>query len=468
MNHVLKRFFKFSAMASVTKENLGNLHEKLTVKVSKEDYFPSFEKTVKEYSKKANIPGFRKGMVPAGMIKKMYGASIFHDEVIKSVEKELKEFLVKEKPEIFAQPLPMENDLRTLDMNRPEEYDFPFEIGLKPEITLGALSSAKPVFYKVKTTPEMVNEEVEKLVTKNGDLKDVETVSAPENVLNVLFEESDGEGNGTEGGITKDDSILLKYFTEDYRQKLQDKKVGDSVVVQLKDAFAEKEREWILSDMGLDKEDASSVEKYFKMSITKIGLVEKKELNEEFFQLVFPGKEIKTEEDFRKAIEEEIQKQWDDASHNQVQDQLYHTLIDSPVPFPDKFLKRFIEIGGENIKTKEQAEEEFPKFANQLKWTLISDKIIKDNKLEVSKDEMRNSMKEEISRYFGQMNLGEDASWLESYIDRMMKDEKQLDSSYRRLITDKLFKWLETQVTPEEKEITSEEFLAMQHHHHHH
>jgi len=455
-------------MASVTKENLGNLHDKLTVKVSKEDYLPSFEKAIKDYSKKANIPGFRKGMVPVGMVKKMYGASVFYDEVIKSVEKELQEYLAKEKPSIFAQPLPMENDLRKLDMNKPEDYEFPFDIGLKPEIGLDALSSAKPIFHKVKVTPEMVNEEIEKLVTKNGDLKDVETVTAPENVLNVLFEESDAEGNPVPEGISKDNSILLKYFSEEYQQKLQGKKVDDFIVLQLKDAFPEKEREWILSDLGLDKEDASSVEKYFKMSITKIGLVEKKELNEEFFNQVFPGKDLKTEEDFRKTLEEEIQKQWDAASHNQVQDQLYHTLIDTPIEFPDAFLKRWIEIGGEQQKTKEQVEEEYPHFVNQLKWTLISDKIIRDNQLDVSDEELRESMKQEIMGYFGQMNLGGDTSWIESYVDRMMKDEKQIDSSYRKLITKKLFDWLEAQVTSEEKQITSEEFLAMQENHHHH
>ena len=454
-------------MASVTKENIGNLHDKLTVKVSKEDYLPSFEKAIKDYSKKANIPGFRKGMVPAGMVKKMYGASIFYDEVIKSVEKELKNYLVTEKPEIFAQPLPMQSDLRKLDMNQPSDYDFPFEIGLKPPVTLDALSTAKTTFYKVKTTPEMVNEEVEKLLTKNGDLKDVETVSSPENVLNVLFEESDAEGNVVEGGISKDDSILLKYFSEDYQQKLQDKKVNDSLVLQLKDAFPEKEREWILSDLGLDKNAPSSLEKHFKMTITKIGLVEKKELNEEFFNQVFPGKDLKTEEDFRKTLEEEIQKQWDAAAHNQLQDQLYHILMETPIEFPVSFLKHWLENGTEKQKTLEEVEAEYPKFESQLKWTLISDKIISDNNLEVSEEELRNNMQKEIMGYFGQMNLGEDTSWLESYIDRMMKDEKQVDASYRRLITEKLFNWLETQVTPEEKEISSEEFLKMQEHHHH-
>ncbi len=455
-------------MASVTKENIGNLHDKLTVKVSKQDYLPSFEKAIKDYSKKANIPGFRKGMVPAGMVKKMYGASIFYDEVIKSVEKELKNYLVTEKPEIFAQPLPMESDLRKLDMNQPADYDFPFEIGLKPPVTLDALSTAKTTFYKVKTTPEMVNEEVEKLVTKNGDLKDVETVSSPENVLNVLFEESDAEGNVAEGGISKDDSILLKYFSEDYQQKLHDKRVNDSVVLQLKDAFPEKEREWILSDLALDKDDPSSLEKYFKMTITKIGLVEKKGLNEEFFNQVFPGKDLKTEEDFRKTLEEEIQKQWDAAAHNQLQDQLYHILIETPMEFPVPFLKHWLENGTEKQKTLEEVEAEYPKFESQLKWTLITDKIITDNQLEVSEEELRNNMRKEIMGYFGQMNLGEDTSWLESYVDRMMKDEKQVDASYRRLITEKLFNWLETQVTPEEKEISSEEFMKMQEEHHHH
>jgi trigger factor len=137
-------------MASVTKESIGNLHDKLTVKVSKEDYYPSFEKAIKDYSKKANIPGFRKGMVPAGMVKKMYGASIYYDEVIKAVEKEIQGYLEKEKPEIFAQPLPMEVDMKNLDMSNPADYDFPFEIGLKPQITTDALSAAKPSFYKVK------------------------------------------------------------------------------------------------------------------------------------------------------------------------------------------------------------------------------------------------------------------------------------------------------------------------------
>lgn len=454
-------------MATVLKENLGNLHDKITVRVSKEDYYPSFEKAIKDYSKKANIPGFRKGMVPSGMIKKMYGSSIFYDEVIKAVEKEIQEYLTKEKPEIFAQPLPMESDMRNLDMSNPVEYDFPFEIGLKPEVSTENLSSAKPTLYKVDVSSEMVEEEIEKLVTKYGDMKDAETLTGTDDVLNVIFTESDANGNPLPEAVSKDNSILVKYFSEDFRDQLIGKKVGDFVVLQLKNAFPEKEREWIISDLGLDKNDPSSGERHFKMTITKIGMVERKELGEAFFEQVFPGKEIKTEEEFRAALKAQLQQQWDAASKSQMHDQLYHTLLETPLDLPNEFLKRWIAIGGEKKKNQEEVEAEYPSFSNQLKWTLISDKLISDNKIDVSEEELRDYMKAEIMVYFGQMNLGGDNQWIESYIDRMMNDKKQIDSSYRKILTEKLFNFLETQVTPSEKQSSPEELLAMQHHHEH-
>jgi trigger factor len=458
---------KLRLMASVTKESIGDLHDKLTVKVSKEDYYPSFEKAIKDYSRKANLPGFRKGMVPPGMVKKMYGASIFYDEVIKVVEKEIRGYLEKENLRMFGQPLPMESDMGKLDMSNPADYDFPFEIGLKPDVSLDALLTASPTLYKVKVQPGMVEEEIEKLVTKYGEMKDAESVTGPENVLNVLFEESDADGNPLPGAVSKDNSILVKYFAEDFRPSLYGKKKDEFLVLQLKSAFGDKEREWILSDLALDKNDPLSEEKYFKMTITKIGLVEKKELNEGFFNQVFPGKELKNADDFRNAVREQLQQQWDAVSRGQLHDQLYHILLETPLQLPDDFLKRWIAVGGENKKTPEEVEAEYPSFVNQLKWTLISDKIVTDNKLDVSEEELRNYMKEEVMRYFGQLNIGEDNQWLESYIDRMMKDEKQADSSYRKVLTEKLFNFIETLVTPVEKETTPEELLKMQHHHAH-
>ena len=453
-------------MATVTRENIGLLHDKLTVKLTKEDYYPSFEKSIKEYSKKANIPGFRKGMVPAGMVKKMYGASVFYDAVIKEVEKEIQQYLTTEKPDFFAQPLPMSSDLRNLDMNNPADYEFPFEIGLKPPIDVD-LSKAKLTLHKVKVTDEMVNEEIERLQNRHGKMLEPETVTSEDNVLNVNFVEADAEGNAVADGVTKDNSLLVKYFTPAFREQLMGKKKDDSIVLQLNTAFEEKEREWLIGDLGLNKDDAAAGEKHFKMTITKVGLVERRELNEEFFNEVFPGKEIKTEEDFRNELRQEIQKHWDSQSRVQLHDQVYHFLLDTPVQFPDDFLKRWLQRGGEKEKSEEEVEAEFPSFTNQLKWTLISDKLIKENNLEVTEEELRENMKKEILQYFGQMKMDGDTSWIESYIDRMMKDEKQVDASYRRLITDKLFTWAEGQVHPEEKEVSPEELTAMQHHHHH-
>ncbi len=455
-------------MATVVRENIGLLHDKLVVKLSKDDYYPSFDKKLKEYSKKANIPGFRKGMVPAGMIKKMYGSSIFTDEVLKSVEKELYTWLNNEKPEIFGQPLPLQSDLSKMDINNPSDYEFGFEIGLKPEYTLADVSKAKVTLHKVKATDAMVDEEISRMQIKAGKMTEPEVINNEENVLNLLFKESDKDGNIIEGGASKENSLILKYFTAAIQKKFMDKKVGETVTVQLNKAFDEDKLAMILQDLGFDKDDKEAAKKYFSLEIVKIGLVEKRDLNEEFFKEVYPAKEIKTEEELRAALKEEIENYWQGQSRNQLQDQLYHYLIDeTSMEFPAEFLKRWLQTGGEQAKTAEQVEAEFPVFNNQLKWTLISDKLIKENKLEVSNEELRDYMKTEVMRYFGSMSLGDDTSWLESYIDRMMKDEKQVDGSYRRLITDKLFISLESQVKPKEKEVTSEELAAMQHHHAH-
>lgn len=455
-------------MATVVRENIGLLHDKLIVKVSKDDYFPAFDKKLKEYSKTANIPGFRKGMVPAGMIKKMYGSSIFTDEILKTVEKELYNYLNTEKPEIFAQPLPLTNDVAQMDINNPADYEFGFEMGLKPDYSLADISKAKVVLHKVKATDAMVDEEIARMQIKGGKMTEPETVDNEENVLNILFKEADKEGTAVEDGVSKENSVILKYLTAATQKKFMDKKVGDVVTVQLSKAFDDDKLAMILQDLGFEKDDKDAAKKYFNFEIVKIGLVEKRELNEDFFKEIYPAKDIKTEDELKASIKEEIQAYWDSQSRNQLQDQLYHYLIDeTKMEFPETFLKRWLQTGGEKPKTAEEAEAEFPGFSNQLKWTLISDKLIQENKLQVTNEELRENMKGEIMRYFGTMNLGEDTSWIESYIDRMMKDEKQVDSSYRRLITDKLFNWVETQVKPKEKEVTGEELNGMMHNHHH-
>jgi trigger factor len=458
-------------MSTVTRENIGPLNDKITVTVNREDYFPSFERSLKQFAKNANIPGFRKGMVPAGMVRKMHGPAIFADEVLRSVEKGLMDYLREQQLDIFAQPLPSaDNSADQLNMNEPGDYNFSFEIGLKPEFSLD-LSSLNMDKYKIEVTDAMIDEEVERLRQRLGKMNEPETVNTEDNVLNVVFEESDAEGNVAEGANKKENSLLVKYFAPSFREKLMGLKKDDSVVLQLTTAFDEKEREWLIKDLGVDASDAAQLAKYYKMTIAKVGLVEKRELNEEFFKEALPTREIKTEEEFRNVIKEDIAEQWNKHSTNYLHHELYHKLLDDvKMDFPEQFLKRWMQTGGEQPKTAEEVEQEFPGFKSQLRWTLISDKVVKDNNLDVSPEELRDYMRMQIMGYFGGMSLDGNMGWLESYVDRMMQDEQQLDSSYRRLITEKIFKWAESQVKLNEKNITAEEFNKMQakHDHEHH
>jgi trigger factor len=458
-------------MATVTKENIGLLHEKLSVKLEKTDYLPAFEKALKDYSKKANIPGFRKGMVPTGLIKKMYGPSVFTDEVLRSVDRELIKYLETDKLDIFAQPLPLESDIRQLDMNNPAEYVFHFEVGMKPDFKLPDLAKAKTTRYKVTVTDEMIDTEVTRLQNRYGNMKDEEIVANDENVLNVTFIESDTAGTETEGGIKKDNSLLVKYFTEDFRKQLTGKKVNDFVIVQLRTAFDEKEREWILEDLGFKKDDSAAADKHFKLVITKIGLLEKRKLNEEFFKQLYPNLELKTTDDFRNKIKEEIQAYWDGQARNQIHDQAYHELIDhTEIKFPEAFLKKWVKTQGEKSKTDEEVENEFPVFLNQLKWTLITDKIVKENNIQVQPDELRNFARQQLLGYMGMNVSDEQQGWMNDYVEKMMKDRKYVEDAFNRIQTQKIFEWAEQQVKPAEKEISSEEFTKMveAHQHHHH
>lgn len=453
-------------MATVARENIGLLNDKIVVKIAKEDYLPAFDKKLKEYSKTANIPGFRKGMVPVGMVKKMYGPSIFTDEVLRAVEKELYTYLDTERPEIFAQPMALDADIRSMDVHNPADYEFGFEIGLKPEVQLPNFAQAKLTLHKVEATDEMVQEEVERMQQKGGKLTEPETIGNPENIINVHIQQIDADGNVVEDGASTDTSLLLKYFTASAQTAFTGKKVNDTLNLVLNQALEGDRLDAVLSDLKLEK-TAENGQLSFQFTITKIGLVEKRELDETFFNEVFPGAAIATEEEFRNKLKEEINQYWLGQSRNQLHDQIYHFLLDeTPMQFPEGFLKRWLQNGAEQRKTAEEAEAEFPVFSGQLKWTLISDKIIRDNQLEVSQEELKATMKAEVMRYFGTMNLGEDTSWLDAYVDRMMKDEKQVDSSYRRLITEKLFNWAESQITPAEKTVTADELNAMQHHHH--
>jgi len=455
-----------TTMATVTRENIAPLNDKLTVTVAKTDYLPAFEQSLKKYAKTANIPGFRKGMVPAGLVKKMYGQGVFTDEILRTVEKELTTYLDSEKIDLFAQPLPLESDARMLDMNNPGDYAFAFEIGLKPAINIDT-DHIHVTRYVIDITEDMINDEVNRLQIRHGKMTEPETVTTDDNVLNIQLTETDAEGNEIEGGVSKANSLLLKYFAESARQQLIDKKKDESINIQLSTAFETKEREWVMGDLGLDKDNAADADKHFKLTITKVGLIERPEMAEEFFEAAYPGKGIKTEEEFRAAVKEEIAAHFKAQSSNQVQDQIYHELIDhTNLEFPESFLKRWLQTGGEKQRSEEEAAEELPTFLNQLKWSLITTKLIGDNHITVEPDEILEHARQQMISYMGGQALG-DLSWLDEYAKRMLNDKKFVDQAYNQIQTTKLFNALEAKAHATEQSISAEDFASKLHHHHH-
>ena len=453
-------------MATVARENIGLLNDKITVKLSKADYLPIFEKKVKEYSKTINVPGFRKGMVPPGMVKKMYGVSIYTEEILKTVEKELMGYLKTENPDIFAQPIAIESEMKKLDFNAPDDYEFGFEIGLKPTFDLAPLSTANINLHKVVVTDQMVQEEVDGMLVKAGNMTELEIIQDGENILTLLFTEIDAAGVIIEASVPKETTVTLKNLLPSVQEEFIGLTKGATINKQLNQCLEGTNLKDVIDAIDLSEHAAEAMEKYFQISIVKIAQLDKSELNEAFYEKIYPGTTIATEEEFRNKLKEEIQHYWDGQSRNQLHDQLYHYLLDhTNMEFPAEFLKRWLQTNNENKKTAEEAEAAFPTFSGQLKWTLISDRIIKENALEVSQEELKAAMRKEIMQYFGGRSMGSDISWLDSYVDRMLKDEKQVETTYRKMLTDKLFSWLQSQVNATEKEVTPDELTGMQHHH---
>jgi len=458
-------------MPTITRDNIAPLTDKITLQLAKDDYYPQFEKSLKTYSKQVKLQGFRSGQVPLGLVKKMYGANIFSDEIMKMVEKEMNGYLSSQNPEIFAQPLPTDENvdtMRHLDMNEPKDLTFSFEIGLKPQFEIADLKGATITRHKVVATDQMIDDEVARLQTRFGNMTSPETAENDQHVLNITFTEIDEQGNEVPEGVTKENSLLVSYFSEAVRPSLIGLKVDDTVNIKLNDAFEEKELEFILSDLGLTPEQA---DKQFKLTVTKVGLVEKRELNAEFFEQVYPGKAIATEAEFRQAIKGDIEAYYANQDRGQVDDQIYHYLIDNThIELPETFLKRWQKSTDEKPKTDEEIEQGWPSFKNSMKWTLISDTIIKEAKIDVTQDEIRSFAKYQMMSYMGGQANPDEMPWLDTYIDKMINDKKFVENTYSQIASDKLFLIAEGMVNYNDEVLSAEDFAKQQDHHkqHHH
>lgn len=452
-------------MAQVNRSNIAPLHDKISVTISKEDFMPSFEKNLKQYAKNANVPGFRKGHVPAAMVKKMYGPSIYQEEVLRSVSKELEDYMRQEKLSIFGQPLslPMENGL-SFDLNNPTDYTFDFEVGLKPEFEVTALSNGTVLpRYKVTVTDEMVDEEVKRMTQRLGQMENPEAVENEEDV--VFFETGVADQNGN-----TERPVMVNRLPEGLRSKFMGAKAGDEVTINPTADFSdENERRTFAAEiLGTEDLDADQTAK-----VSKVGRINPAAVDESLFAQVFPTETPADEAAFREKVRENIQAEYDRAAAERLNSEIFETLVHStPIDLPKDFLKRWLEQGGGENKPKDAAEveAEFPQFEHSLRWSLISDKLIGENKINVGIEDIRNDIKNRLQGYFGIEDM-EDAPWVDGYMKQVEKDDKMMNETYQNLLFGRLFDALREKVATEEKEISDKDFFALPqpgaaHHHH--
>jgi trigger factor len=461
-------------MATITRENIGILHDKINVKLVKADFMPSFENKLKGFAKNANVPGFRKGMVPSGMLKKMHGPSIFNEEVVKAAGKQLDNYMRAERLSIFAQPMILPNEKNAqLDMNNPEDIDFSFEVGIKPEFEIDAIRNKTPlVRYKIKVTDKMMDDELERIKRRFGKVDPQTEVTEKEDIIYAAYEPCDATGAVAEGAEKIEDTVVQDKLPAKLKEMVMGKKPDDTIVFRPADVCTEEELQAFLKDPL--KAGPEAAEQHYRLTITKIGHLIPQEMGQELYEQVFPNGETKDETDFRDKIKAELGKEFDRITSERLQNEMFELLVHTTnIHLPVTFLKRWMMEGGVTRKSPQDVEKEFGGFEHQLRWQLISDKLMAENHISVAKEEVEKDVKSRVLAYFGLGPDDEDeAPWMDNYMAQIAKDGKTMDETYRRLLFGKLFTYLETQFPIDEKEIGEEEFFKLgeahgAHHHHH-
>lgn len=460
-------------MATISRENIGNLHDKVIVKLTKEDYYPGFEKSLKSYAKQANVPGFRKGMVPAGMVKKMYGQSLYQDAVLGAAGRQMDTYINTERVGIFGQPmiLPNEQGIR-LDMNNPEDIEFAFEIGLKPDFQVPALDGAHSLTkYKVSLTDDMLEDEIKRITRRYGKVENPDTITTGDNILYATYTPTDAAGTPVDGASPIEDTVLVEKLPVKLQEELMGKKTGDSFLFVPANVSTAEELPELMKDSL--KNDIAAAEHHYELKITKIGLLVPRELDVLFYGEVFPNDNILDEAAFRERVKAELSREYDRAADNRMNDEIYEMLVhQTPIMLPVAFLKRWMREGGEKPLSEAQVEHDFAGFDHQLRWTLISDKLIQEAGISVSREEVVNEIKGRVLQYFG-MEGGDEAPWMDGYMDKVMKDEKTVNETYRQILFGRLFEYLRGKFRIQEKEVTEKEFMSLgsahdAHHAHNH
>ena len=410
----------------ISRTNTDELNAVIRLSIEKSDYEATVNETLKDYRKKANMPGFRKGMVPAGLIKKMYGKAVLAEEINKMLSGELNRYIHDENLQILGEPLPNETEQKQISFDTDETFEFVFDLGLSPVIDLDFQKVGKLPFYEIAIDAEMIENQVEAFQNRFGSYVDAEVSTENDNLIGSL-KQLDDKGEVLEGGIQLEEAqVSLKMvLAKKAKSALLGKKAGDVVKLNPKKAF--ENDHYLKQVLKIEDAQAESLTSEFELTVSKVNTFVPAELNEDLFQKSLGGvSDVTTVEQFKEKLAEDLKANLGYSSE-------YRFLVDTKeklvnyvgMKLPEEFLKRWLIYSNENI-TKEQVEEEFPHFVKDLEWTLIKNRLSKDNHIQVGEADVVALAKETALmqfRQYGMFNVPDE--YLDNYAKSILKNEEE-------------------------------------------
>lgn len=450
---------------AVIKENLSELNVLLKVQVAPDEYMPEVQKTIKDYAKKIQLKGFRAGKVPPGVVKKMYGQSILAEELNKLVNSSLTEYIKEEKLKVLGEPLPKTDNEQTLDLNGETTFEFTFELGLQPEVDLLFLEKAPSITkYPIKVEDELIDKEIEHMRQRFGTVTQPEQVEDPEkDVLSVMLEELDADGQPKEDGWTNTPTIALTDFEgKTLKKQLQKAKQGDAFDISLQKNLSISPEE-IRNEVLNLKDSDLEVGDHFRMTIQGINHTEPMEIGQALFDKVYGEDEVTSEEDFREKIREELGQMLESYTTQKLNNDIQKFLLDKvSVQFPEDFLKRWLQYSNEETVNEEDLEKEFEPFLRNLTWTLIVNKVMEKYDIHIHREDIEQRTRDVIKAEYG---FSEDDETGKHYLDELVKhfmqNEEHVERTFDQLRDIKVFEQLHSLFTYKEKPVTFDKFKEL-------
>lgn len=448
---------------NVSLQNIDKVSALLTVKLEKQDYQEKVEKSLKTFRQKANMPGFRPGMVPMGLIKKQYGKAILAEEVNKLLQEKVYEYLRENKVNMLGEPLPNEEKQQPVNFDTQEDFEFVFDIALAPEFEAKLDMNDKIDYYTIDVTDEMIDRQVKMYTQRAGNYEKTD-VYADDDMLKGLLAELDENGSTKEGGIQVEGAVMMPSYMKNDAQKaiFNGAKVNDVLVFNPSEAYEGSEAE-IASLLKIEKEKAAEVKSNFSFQIEEITRFVEGELTQEIFDQVYGEGVVKSVDEFRAKIKESIAAQFvADSNYNfLINVRKYLTRKVGKLEFPDALLKRIALLNNEE-KGEAFVAENYDKGIEELTWHLIKEQLINANEIKVEQQDVVAMAKEATRAQFaqyGMMNMPDDL--LENYAKEILKKKESVDGLVNRVIEAKLAEALKGKVTLNEKTVPVEEFNKM-------